>query len=164
MKILERPPVRVLKASPIGLSGASRATESERMRRQLRLASAVRDRQKILIVEDNLDLTMALGIRMRDQGFSVVCAAGSSEAIRVAAEQRPDAIVLDLGLRDGTGFDVMSAVRNVAAMAGTPIFVVSGWDEHDYGPLAQEFEIARYFAKPIDSGVLVRAIRAVLDN
>jgi DNA-binding response OmpR family regulator len=79
-------------------------------------------------------------------------------------EQRPDAIVLDLGLPDGTGFDVMYVVRNIATLADTPIFVVSGWDEQGNASRAQEFGIAKYFTKPVDSGHLVRAIRDVLDN
>jgi DNA-binding response OmpR family regulator len=159
MKTIELPPVQTRLANP------SRALTPGRMlRRQLREVSAIRERPKVLIVEDNPDLTLALGLRMRDQGFAVVCAAGRIEAIRVAMEQRPDAIVLDLGLPDGTGFDVMFVVRNIATLAGTPIFIVSGWDENSYASRAQEFEIARYFTKPVDSGHLVRAIRDVLDN
>lgn len=164
MKTIEPPPMQVLGTLERVLSDPTLVlTPKWLLRRKPREETAARTRHKILIVEDNSDLTMALGIRMRSQGFAVVSAAGRVEAIRVAVEQRPDAIVLDLGLPDGTGFDVMFVLRNIAALANTPIFIVSGWDENTFASRAQEFETAGYFSKPVDSGHLIRAIRDVLD-
>lgn len=124
----------------------------------------LQERRKVLIVEDDLGLAMALGIRMRYEGFQVVCAKNKAQGMNLAIEERPDAIVLDLGLPDGNGFEIMRVVRNIATTVGIPIFVVSGWNESTNESRAQEFEIERYFVKPVDTGALIAAIHDTLDS
>lgn len=128
-----------------------------------RAGPKLRERWKVLMVEDDVDLAMALGIRLREQGFEVTYAKNRVEAIKLALQERPDAIVLDLGLPDGTGYHVMQIVRSDRWLMGVPIFVVSGWDERVNEPQAQRFGIERYFTKPVDGRHLTSAIREVLE-
>lgn len=66
---------------------------------------------RILAVDDEPSLTELLSMAMRYEGWQVATAASGSEAVRVARETRPDAIVLDIMLPDFDGLEVMRRIR-----------------------------------------------------
>jgi CheY-like chemotaxis protein len=70
------------------------------------------DQPKILIVDDDPDLRRALTIRLQANHYSTVHASDGYAAISVAQRERPDLIILDLGLPAGDGFVVMDRLRD----------------------------------------------------
>jgi DNA-binding response OmpR family regulator len=67
----------------------------------------------ILVVDDDPDIRQALQTRLKASGYDVHCAANGAGAITEARKQRPDLIVLDLGIPD----DLISQVRGVHIIA-----------------------------------------------
>ena len=78
---------------------------------------------KVLVVDDEPQILRALRINLRARGYDVEVAACGAEALRVAATQQPELVVLDLGLPDLDGIDVIHGLRGWTAV---PIIVLSG--------------------------------------
>src|SRR5688500_15466089 len=76
----------------------------------------------VLIVEDERPIRRFLAAALSAEGYRFDEAASSAEAMRLAAAGPPDAIVLDLGLPDGDGLDLIRSLRDWLA---APIIVVS---------------------------------------
>jgi two-component system KDP operon response regulator KdpE len=77
---------------------------------------------RVLIVEDEHALMRALAMNLTARGYEVVEADSGSKGLAAAAVDQPDVILLDLGLPDLTGMDV---IRGVRAYSETPIVVLS---------------------------------------
>jgi signal transduction histidine kinase/DNA-binding response OmpR family regulator len=81
---------------------------------------------RVLLVEDDPDLAAVLLERLGAHGVETLHASSVGEAIRVAAETKPDLLVLDLGLPDGDGVDVVDALRDNGALRSIPLVVYTG--------------------------------------
>jgi two-component system OmpR family response regulator len=66
---------------------------------------------RVLVVEDDADLRRVLRKGLGEEGFEVVAVGNGAEAIRVAAGDHPDALIVDIGLPDSDGRDVCQALR-----------------------------------------------------
>ena len=66
---------------------------------------------RVLIVDDDIQLLRALRINLTARGYNVLTAADGRTALRAAADRRPDVVVLDLGLPDLDGTDVIAELR-----------------------------------------------------
>ncbi|RZI88754.1 MAG: response regulator transcription factor [Microbacterium sp.] len=114
---------------------------------------------RILVVEDDLAIRTSLARGLTDQGAVVTAVGTAVEAIRAAGEDQPDVIMLDLGLPDLDGSDVLAVVR---ASSDVPVVVATARDD--------EREIVRlldagaddYLVKPFSAAQAMARIRAVL--
>jgi DNA-binding response OmpR family regulator len=119
-------------------------------------------RHKVLVVDDDADLQRALAVRLRAAGFDPAFASDAVTALAVANRERPDAIVLDLGLPGGDGFVVLRRIRDSAQTGDVPVIVVSARDPAGNRDRALEAGARAYFAKPADDEALIAEIeRAV---
>ncbi len=117
---------------------------------------------KVLIVEDDKDQAMALGVHLQSAGYTVVTAPDTTAAIPTAAQERPDIILLDLGLPGGGGLTVLARLRSRLETGTTPVIVISGSGiDRDwvYASGAQG-----YFEKPADPDAVIQKIEAILGS
>ena len=115
--------------------------------------------KKILVVDDDQDLVLGLGMRLRAHGFDVVSANDSYTAVAVARRERPDLLILDLGLPAGEGFVVMERMRSIGELANTPVIVLSARDPIGNRDRSHKLGAHAYFKKPADNEQLLEAIR-----
>src|SRR4030088_2549531 len=87
-----------------------------------------RNTKKILVVEDDADVSLGYQILLRAHRYETVLAADSSAAISEAHKHQPDLIILDLGLPAGDGFAVLERLRANIYLSVIPVVVVSGRD------------------------------------
>src|SRR5436190_1554130 len=106
-------------------------------------------RQKILIVEDDPDAALAVAIILQRRGYEVVCAADAQGAVDVIERERPDLILLDIGLPGGSGFAVLERVRTLLETSMTPVIVLTGLDVSRRD--AVEAGAQDLLLKPVDS-------------
>src|SRR6476661_7286349 len=83
------------------------------------------DKKKILIVDDNADTRLLLSARLKAHQYHTVFAADALQAMSVAQKERPDAILLDLGLPGGGGLIVLQWFKANTSLSGTPILIVT---------------------------------------
>jgi two-component system KDP operon response regulator KdpE len=113
---------------------------------------------KILIADDDPQILRALRITLGAQGYDVVTAADGAEAIRKAAASPPDLVMLDLGMPELDGVDVIQAIRGWSAV---PILVVSGRTGSSDKVDALDAGADDYVTKPFAMDELLARIRAL---
>jgi two-component system KDP operon response regulator KdpE len=114
---------------------------------------------KILIVDDEPQILRFLRASLPPHGYECVEASTGTEAIRSFAKERPDALILDLGLPDQDGFAVIQAVR---VNALTPIIVLSARSDVEGKVRALELGADDYVTKPFDMAELLARLKAAL--
>jgi CheY-like chemotaxis protein len=117
---------------------------------------------KILVVEDDDDLRHGLTRRLQASGYEVVNAPDGVAAISVARHERPDVVLLDLGLPAGDGLKVLERYANLPELSAIPVVVLTGRDPRTAEPATRKFHVAAFLQKPVDNKDLVEAIEHAL--
>lgn len=115
--------------------------------------------ERILIVEDEAAIADSLARFLQSEGFSVQTASGQTEALAAIEKAEFDLVLLDVGLHDGNGFSVCSAVKQHSKSA--VIFLSASGDEFSV-VTGLELGADDYIAKPFRPRELLSRIRSVL--
>lgn len=115
--------------------------------------------QRLLVVEDDPALMAGLRYSMEKDGFEVRTAGGVRDGWQAFLQDRPDLVVLDVGLPDGTGFDLCGRIRKEAA---TPILFLTACDEETQVVMGLDMGGDDYITKPFRLRELLSRIRALL--
>ena len=83
-------------------------------------------KRKILVVDDEKDIAMALKIRLRDSGYDVLVAFDSVQAYVTAQKEQPDLIILDIFIPGGGGFVVAERLKKSLTTQHIPIIFLTG--------------------------------------
>ena len=113
---------------------------------------------RILVVDDEPQILRALRINLKARGYAVEVAADGGSALRAVAQSHPDMIVLDLGLPDMDGVEVIRGVRGWTAV---PVIVLSGRASSEEKVAALDAGADDYITKPFGVEELLARIRAV---
>ncbi|HEY8722204.1 response regulator [Pengzhenrongella sp.] len=119
-------------------------------------------RAKVLIVEDDEDLRRGLTLRLRRIGYDVVNAQDGLGAVSVARKERPDLVLLDIGLPAGDGISVLERYANLPALCSIPVVVLTGRDPQTTEPAVRKFRVAAFLRKPADNNELAETIERAL--
>jgi two-component system KDP operon response regulator KdpE len=114
---------------------------------------------KVLVVDDEPQIVRALRINLTARGYEVLTAADGQEALRVAAESRPDVVVLDLGLPDIDGATVIAGLRGWTSV---PIIVLSARTDSGDKVTALDAGADDYVTKPFGMDELLARLRAAV--
>jgi two-component system KDP operon response regulator KdpE len=113
----------------------------------------------VLVVDDDSPMLRMLGAGLRSHSFAVLTASDAGTALELAARRRPDAVLLDLGLPDLDGLDVLRSLR---AWTSVPVLVVSGRTGVSTRVEALDAGADDYLTKPFALAELAARLRAVL--
>ncbi len=113
----------------------------------------------ILVVEDEAPMRRFLCAALTSHGFRVAEAGTLSQAERLATEARPAAVLLDLGLPDGDGLELL---RHVREWSTAPVIVLSARDREDDKVSALDAGADDYLTKPFGTSELLARIRVAL--
>lgn len=117
---------------------------------------------KILVVDDDPDILRAMRLRLRANNCEIATATDGYSAIATAQKERPDLIILDLGLPAGDGFVVLERLQNSDLLAGIPVIVLSARDPQGNEERALKSGATIFFQKPVDNEELMNVIRVSL--
>jgi DNA-binding response OmpR family regulator len=120
------------------------------------------EKPKILIVDDDPDLRRGLNVRLRSQNYDTAYATDGFSAIAMAQKEKPDLIILDIGLPAGDGFVVLDRLQQNASLSTIPVIVLSARDPQSTRERTMKAGASAFFQKPADNAELLNAIRAVL--
>ena len=114
---------------------------------------------KILVVDDELKIARLVRDYLTEAGFDVVVAGSGPAALAAARSDRPDLVVLDLGLPGMDGYDVTRALR---AHSAIPIIMLTARSEETDRIVGLELGADDYVVKPFSPRELVARVKAVL--
>jgi len=117
---------------------------------------------KILVVDDDPDLVKALRLRLRANNCEIVTASDGYSVIATAQKERPDLIILDLGIPVGDGFVVLDRLQKNDALSAIPVIVLTARDPQNNEARALKLGAAAFFQKPVDNEELLNVIRVSL--
>lgn len=115
-------------------------------------------RRCILIVDDHIEIVRTLVMNFRAREYRTLAAPDAKTALSLIAEMSPDAIILDLGLPDMDGTDLITQIRR---WSDIPILVLSGRTELDKKITALKAGADDYISKPFEVDELVARVEAV---
>jgi DNA-binding response OmpR family regulator len=118
----------------------------------------------ILVVDDDPEVRLALGIRLEDKEFEVIFAEDGVESIFMARMHMPDMILLDLGLPAGDGFSVLEMLRSNDHLCPIPVIILSGRDRFANRERALTLGAKAFLQKPVDSNQLLAVMRQVFEQ
>ncbi len=119
-------------------------------------------RKKILIVEDERDLANSLSIRLRANQYDTVVVYDGDSAVDVANREKPDLILLDLGLPGADGYSVMTNMKAFPDLADTPVIIVTAREKMRDKLRAMDSGALYFFEKPFDNEDLLAVISSAL--
>jgi two-component system KDP operon response regulator KdpE len=122
-------------------------------------SAATTPKGTILVVDDEPAILRALDVNLRARGYDVQLAATGTQALALAARRHPDAVVLDLGLPDMTGLEVIHGLRGWSAV---PIIVLSARTAEAQKVAALDAGANDYVSKPFGMDELMARLRVAL--
>jgi CheY-like chemotaxis protein len=118
--------------------------------------------KKILIVEDDKHIVMALKIRLQAAGYEVVVAYDAALAMSTAVQHQPDLVLLDISMPGGNGFMVAERLQDSMVTAGVPMIFITASKQAELRKKAIELGAVGFFEKPYEAEDLLDAIEQAL--
>ena len=114
---------------------------------------------RVLVVDDEPSIVRALRINLAARKYEVSTATDGASGLAAVARDRPDVMILDLGLPDMDGTEV---IRGVRGWTSTPIIVLSVWGQESQKVAALDAGADDYVTKPFGMDELLARLRASL--
>ena len=114
---------------------------------------------KVLVVDDEPQILRALRINLSVRGYEVITASTGAAALRAAAQERPDVVILDLGLPDMSGIEVIGGLRGWLM---SPVIVLSARTDTSEKIKALDVGADDYVTKPFGMDEFLTRLRAAV--
>src|SRR6202000_1497119 len=119
-------------------------------------------KKKILVVDDDPDVRLALQLRLNANHYDVISAADGVASIAEARKHMPDLMILDLGLPAGDGFSVLERLKANEKLSSIPVIVLSGRDRVGNWDRAIKAGAKTFLQKPVANDKLLAVLRLIL--
>ena len=117
---------------------------------------------RVLLVEDLEDTRLFMRLELENLGFRVFEAADGETAVKVALEEKPDVVLMDLSLPQVDGFEATKLMRQQTSMENVPIIAITAHQQDDFRSHAKASGFDAYVTKPIDMNWLKELINGLL--
>jgi len=124
----------------------------------------MREKKRILIVDDERDIVKALTIRLNRAGYEVVTAFDGAQGIFMAHKEKPDLVILDIRMPAGDGFSVAEKLKESTETVAVPVIFLTGSPERNSEEKAMGLGARFYVKKPYDPEELLDAIERALEE
>jgi CheY-like chemotaxis protein len=123
--------------------------------------NAVR-RARVLVVDDNRDAAESLGLVLGFSGFDVITAFSGAEALEVGARERPQAVILDIGMPGMSGHETARRMRLEAWGRHAALVALTGWGQDQDKQAARAAGFDAHLTKPVDPATVERVLSELL--
>ena len=120
--------------------------------------------KKVLICDDEPYILESVSYLARSEGFEVVTAEDGDEALRLAQQEHPDLVFLDLMMPRKNGFQVCEAIRKDPALQGTHVIILTARGQDIDRDKGVEVGANEYLTKPFSPRKLRQRMHEVLDE
>jgi CheY-like chemotaxis protein len=119
--------------------------------------------KQILVADDDPVTVKMLSGVLQGSGFEVSVAVDAMQAVMMAMRQPPDALILDIGMPGGTGFQVLERLKAAAKTRPVPIIVLTALTDPALPARVRALGAREFFTKPIAPDQLRQALQRVLE-
>jgi PAS domain S-box-containing protein len=119
-------------------------------------------RRRVLVVDDNRDSAISLGMMLELMGNEIRTAHDGLEAVRAAEEFRPDVVLLDIGLPKLNGYEAARRMRAQPRGGEVVLIAVTGWGKDDDKRRSQEAGFNFHMVKPVEPAALEKLLAGLL--
>ncbi|MBW3552537.1 MAG: response regulator [Gemmatimonadetes bacterium] len=116
-------------------------------------------RKTVLLVDDSAETRRMYAVRLRDEGYDVLEAPDGEAGIRVASENRPDLIFMNMALPELDGWSAIALLKQNDRTAGIPIVALTGFDEQAARARAEEVGSDGFIGKPCEPSRLLEEVQ-----
>jgi len=118
----------------------------------------------VLAVDDENDVLLIVKTALQAEGYRVLTASDGPDALKTAAEEKPDLVLLDVMMPGMDGFEVLNKLRQQEATCQVPIIMLTGLTERESKRSAIEHGTKYYIVKPFDFQDLVSKVRLAIED
>ena len=118
--------------------------------------------EKILVVDDEEHIAELISYNLASNGYKVIIANNGNDAVKLAVEEKPNLILLDLMIPGKDGYDVCKDIRSNSEIRNTPIIMLTAKSEELDKILGLELGADDYITKPFSVRELLARVKAVL--
>ena len=119
-------------------------------------------KEKILVVEDELDIVRMLEYNLKKEGFRVASCRDGDDALGAATKEQPDLILLDLMLPGIDGLEVCKALKKESKTSSIPVIMLTAKSQESDKIVGLELGADDYVSKPFSIRELIARVKAVL--
>ena len=110
---------------------------------------------KVLLVEDNRHLALALETRLKSMGYNLITADNVASAMSMIVSRKPDVSLIDINLPDGTGFTIDKQIMNNPNTPTIPMVFISADGSTEHKELAKFYSCTPLLEKPFKASQLI---------
>lgn len=118
--------------------------------------------KKVLIIEDDPSFLRAVSHILEKEGYDVTVASNGMTGLRMAKEDKPDLLILDVMLPGIDGFEICNRLRNEPETVKLPIIMLSAKGQETDKTTGLKVGANNYLTKPVDRTVLLEKVTALL--
>jgi CheY-like chemotaxis protein len=118
----------------------------------------------VLVVDDVPDVTEMIELLLKHAGYEVSTAESAQDALHLARLNHYDLVISDIGMPDMNGYELATALRELAAYNKTPLIAVTGYSEYDDRGRAVRAGFNVHLTKPIEPTQLLTLMRELLSQ
>lgn len=122
------------------------------------------NRRRILVVDDNRDAAVSLAMMLKLMGNETKTAHDGLEALDAAAADRPDVILLDIGMPKLNGYDTARTIRQQTWAKGIVLVALTGWGQDEDRRKSQEAGFDAHLTKPVEPAALEKLLATLQAN
>jgi DNA-binding response OmpR family regulator len=116
--------------------------------------------EKILVVDDEQEIRNLLDHFLRDQGYEVVLASDGNQALKLAAEENPQVIILDIKMPGLDGLEVCKLLKDKEETRLIPVIVITGFEDNKMEALNRGAD--DFVNKPFDMAEIASRVKSAL--
>lgn len=120
--------------------------------------------ETLLLVDDDIDTLRLVGLMLERQGYKIIAANNGHQAIKLAKEENPDLILLDVMMPDLDGFEVARMLRSNPGTVETPIIMFTAKSQVEDRVIGLEAGADAYLSKPTQPRELFAQVKAMLSR
>jgi two-component system cell cycle response regulator DivK len=120
--------------------------------------------KKILVIDDENDLRRFSVWALEAEGYFVLQAADGITGIKIARQEHPDLILLDIRLPDRSGWTILEEIRNSPQLSDIPVVIFTASADAVFKGLANDMGASDYLIKPVSVEKLRESVQQVLNG
>lgn len=115
--------------------------------------------RKVLLIEDEPNITEAIRFLLTREGWQVETHADGTDAVQVIVAAQPDLVILDVMLPGKSGMDILRDLRDLSDMRHLPVLMLTARGQSRDREMAEKAGVSRFMTKPFSNAEVLTAVR-----